>query len=49
MLSPQRRSFNSGCFVSGGGLAAGCGMGANVVAPNAPRRPESPLGKADSR
>ncbi|XP_059487489.1 eukaryotic translation initiation factor 4E transporter-like isoform X2 [Neocloeon triangulifer] len=49
VLSPQRRSFNSGCFVPGGGLAAGCGMGANAVAPNAPRRPESPLGKGDSR
>ncbi|XP_065349512.1 uncharacterized protein LOC135945636 isoform X3 [Cloeon dipterum] len=49
VLSPQRRSFNTGCFVPGGGLAAGCGMGANAVAPNAPRRPESPLGKGDSR
>jgi eukaryotic translation initiation factor 4E transporter len=49
VLSPQRRSFNSGCFVSGSGLVAGCGMGANAVAPNTPRRPESPLSKTDTR
>lgn len=33
VLSPQRRSFNSGCFV-------------NVSQPP-PRRPESPIGKAE--